>query len=49
MKKNRPGRKTPGLAPLHLMLCARDRTSRNATITTRGNGNYRSRVPTNVD
>jgi len=37
-EKNRPGSKTPGFAPLHLMLCARDRTSRNATITTRETG-----------
>jgi len=29
MKKNRPGSKTPGLAPLHLMHRARDRTLRN--------------------
>jgi len=26
MKKNRPGNKTSGLAPLHLMRCTWDRT-----------------------
>jgi len=41
MKIPRPESKIPGLAPLHLMRWSRDRTSRNATITTRVTGNYR--------
>jgi len=40
-EKPRPENKIPDLAPLHLMCCAWDRTSRNATITTRETGNYR--------